>query len=647
MRGAAVLALGHLLGRYRSPVTSFDLVVLGDVNPDLVLRGGDVTPAFGQAEHLVDDASLTVGGSGAIVACGAVRLGLQVAICGVVGDDLFGRFIRDELEARGVDTRGLAVDAHRPTGVTVVLSRPDDRALMTGLGTIGDLRPDLIDPELLRSARHVHVSSYFLQRRLAPGLPALFDEVRSGGVTTSVDPNWDPSGSWDAGLGELLERTDLFLPNDIEAGRIARTSDVDVAIERLVGDGRLVVVKTGVRGAVAGVGIGGGVEVHRVPAMDIEVVDTTGAGDSFDAGLLAGWLGGRDLDDALRAGERLRCAVDARTRGCRRAAHARRGRVARPRGEHTMIVCLAANPSIDKLFEIERLVKGDIHRPSGFLQVAGGKGLNVARATAALGAPVTAVPLLRGRAGRWLEDQLSAEGVTTAPVWAQGENRSSLSVADRETGGLTEFYEHGAVVPTAAWIELMHTTAQLFDRAVWLTISGSLPRGAPDEGYRDLVTEGRAAGVQVAVDCEGDRLRLALEAAPDVVKVNQTEARGLLGVPTARREEALAAARKLRALAGGDGHAALVTRGAEGVVLAAPDGSLYEGVLYERGRYPVGSGDAFLAGLVTGLAGGEPWDVALCSALGAATANAEIPGAGRLEPARARDLAARAEVRLV
>jgi sugar/nucleoside kinase (ribokinase family) len=294
------LSLGHLLGRYRSRVSSYDLVVLGDVNPDLVLRGGNVTPAFGQAEHLVDDASLTVGGSGAIVACGAVRLGLRVAICGVVGDDLFGRFIRDELEARGVDTCGLAVDAHRPTGVTVVLSRPEDRAILTGLGTIGDLRLDLIDPGLLRSSRHVHVSSYFLQRRLAPGLPALFDEIRSGGVTTSVDPNQDPSESWDAGLVELLGRTDVFLPNDIEAGRIAHTSDLDVAIERLAGDGRIVAVKAGARGAVAGVGIGDGVELHRVPAMGIEVVDTTGAGDSFDAGLLAAWLEGRDIGDALR-----------------------------------------------------------------------------------------------------------------------------------------------------------------------------------------------------------------------------------------------------------------------------------------------------------------------------------------------------------
>ncbi len=312
-----------------------------------------------------------------------------------------------------------------------------------------------------------------------------------------------------------------------------------------------------------------------------------------------------------------------------------------------MIVCLAANPSIDKLFEIERLVKGDIHRPEGFVQVAGGKGLNAARAARALGADVTAATILRGHAGRWLEEQLRAEGVDAVVVWTHGENRSSLSVADRETGALTEFYEHGSIMPAAAWTELVHEMSASFASGGWLTISGSLPRGADDGAYRDLVTEARAAGVHVAVDCEGRRLGLALEASPDVVKVNQAEARELLGVPTARREEAIAAAAKLRGLAGGDGHAGLVTRGAEGVVVAAPDGTVYEGRLYVRGRFPVGSGDAFLAGLVVALDGGRPWDEALAVALGAATANAEIPGAGRLEAARAHHLASEAEVTVV
>ena len=217
---------------------------------------------------------------------------------------------------------------------------------------------------------------------------------------------------------------------------------------------------------------------------------------------------------------------------------------------------------------------------------------------------------------------------TARYVWTHGENRSSLSVADRETGGLTEFYEHGSEVPSSAWPELAHATAALFGDATWLTISGSLPAGIDDSAYRDLVAEARDAGVRVALDAEGDRLRLALEAQPDVVKVNASEASELLGVPTARRDEAMAAAQKLRELAGGDGHVGIVTRGADGVVVAAPDGALYEGVLYVRGRYPVGSGDAFLAGLVVALDRGDR--------LGRGVADGPRGGDGQRRAARRR-----------
>jgi 1-phosphofructokinase family hexose kinase len=309
-----------------------------------------------------------------------------------------------------------------------------------------------------------------------------------------------------------------------------------------------------------------------------------------------------------------------------------------------MIVCLAANPSVDKLFEIERLVRGDIHRPDGFVQVPGGKGLNAARAANALGAKATAVALLRGHTGKWLEEMLGVEGVPVRSVWTHGENRSSLSVADRESGVLTEFYEHGSDIPSSAWAELLHAVESTWTPAGWLTISGSTPVGAPDQGYRDLVRDARVEGVRVALDAEGERLRLALEAHPEVVKVNAFEANGLLGVPTSRRSDALSAAAKLRDLAGGDGHAGLVTRGSEGVALATPDGSLYVGGLYVRGRFPVGSGDAFLAGLVTALDRGDDWEGALRLGLGAATANAEMPGAGKLDPARAEALAVQAEV---
>jgi len=310
-----------------------------------------------------------------------------------------------------------------------------------------------------------------------------------------------------------------------------------------------------------------------------------------------------------------------------------------------VIVCVAANPSIDKLFEVGGLVFGDIHRPTGFVQTAGGKGFNVARAAHSLGADVRVAAILRGHAGSWLEETLQAEGIGGTFVWTHGENRSSLSVADRDSGTLTEFYEHGPDTPLAVWPEFVDAASRLFRPGTWLTISGSMPRGLPEGGYRDLVAEARAAGMRVALDAEGEALRLALETGPEIVKVNVAEALGLLGVPVGEREDVLAACRKLRELAGGAGHAGIVTRGADGVTVAAPDGAGYEGVLFERGRYPVGSGDAFLAGLVVALERDEPWPAALRLALGAAAANAAVPGAGTLDASRVGDLAARADVR--
>ena len=157
----------------------FDLVVLGDVNPDLVLRGGDVVPAFAQAERLVEEARLTIGGSGAIMACAAASLGLRVALCGVIGADHFGDWMRERLDAEGIHIRGLHVATERPTGITVVLSTPEDRAMLTMPGTIADLQRGLIDLDLLRAAAHVHVSSYFMQRSLsARPARAVLDRAR-------------------------------------------------------------------------------------------------------------------------------------------------------------------------------------------------------------------------------------------------------------------------------------------------------------------------------------------------------------------------------------------------------------------------------------------------------------------------------------
>jgi sugar/nucleoside kinase (ribokinase family) len=271
-----------------------DLVVLGDCNPDLLLTG-DVVPSFGQVEQIVDDATLTIGGSGAITAAGSARLGLRTALVSVVGDDSFGRLQLDALRARGVDVGGVRVDPTLPTGVTVVLSRGDDRAILTAPGTIGVLRGELVDLDLLRGARHVHATSYFLQPGLRADLPELLGVARAAGATVSLDTNWDPAGSWDDGLDRLLGMLDVFLPNAAEARLITGEPDVEVAASALAAQVGTVAVKLGASGGLAR----SGAATVRRAALAAELVDTTGAGDSFAAGFLAGRLLGHPLERAL------------------------------------------------------------------------------------------------------------------------------------------------------------------------------------------------------------------------------------------------------------------------------------------------------------------------------------------------------------
>ena len=274
----------------------YDLLVAGEINPDLILSG-DVEPAFGQAEKVVDSAVLTVGSSSVIFACGAARLGLRVAFIGKCGDDLFGRFMLEEMRKRTVDTSPVIVDPLLSTGLTVILNKGDDRAMLTFPGAIGALRADEIPDDLLRRARHLHVASYFLQDALRPGLPDLFRRARALGLTTSLDTNYDPTERWE-GLDQLLPLTDVFLPNATEACALTGVPDVEEAAARLARIVRVVAVKLRAEGAL---GVQGE-QMARVPSLPVAVVDTVGAGDNFDAGFLYGYLHGWPLERALRLG---------------------------------------------------------------------------------------------------------------------------------------------------------------------------------------------------------------------------------------------------------------------------------------------------------------------------------------------------------
>ena len=310
-----------------------------------------------------------------------------------------------------------------------------------------------------------------------------------------------------------------------------------------------------------------------------------------------------------------------------------------------MIVCVAANPSIDKLFEVERLHIGAIHRPRSFTQVPGGKGLNCARATAALGADVTATGILAGHTGRWIDEALAAEGVQRRFVWTEGESRACLSVASAtERGVLTEFYERGPDIGPEVWRRLEELLGDIVSGASWITISGSVPPGVAAEGYVRLAEIAGEHGLRVAIDTEADALTHLVKDRPAIVKVNADEAAAFLGSAVATEAEAVAAAREIRARMALPDATAIVTRGVEGALACRTADEVLRARLHERGPYPVGSGDAFLAGLVTALDRDEGWEAALRLALGAAAANAERPGAGRLDAVRAIELARRAVI---
>ena len=289
----------------RADAPILDLVVVGDCNPDVLVLGDDVTPAFGQQEKLVDGIWMVVGGSAAITAVAAARLGLSVALVAAVGADPAGDFMLGQLAREGVGIAAVAVHDTAPTGMTVALSRGADRAILTAPGAVASLTAQDVPTALLARARHVHVSSYFLlERSLGPGLAAVLAAARAAGATTSLDTNWDPAGKWgDDHLHAALAQTDVLLPNETEALRIAGAPALPAAAGALTAAGRRLVVKLGERGALCA----DGPVWHRAELPPVTPVDATGAGDCFNAGLIGGLLRGLALPDAAALG----CAVGA------------------------------------------------------------------------------------------------------------------------------------------------------------------------------------------------------------------------------------------------------------------------------------------------------------------------------------------------
>jgi sugar/nucleoside kinase (ribokinase family) len=272
-----------------------DCLVAGDANADLLIEG--IAKLEFEKEKLATDMNLVLGGSSSIFAFNLARLGAKVGFVGVVGDDFFGTFVTERLRWAGVDVHALRRLRRTKTGLTIWCNQGSQRAGITYNGTIAMVRAGDVDREL-RRARHLHVGAYFLLEKLHPGAVALFRKAKKLGLTTSLDCNYDPAETWDSGIRQVLKFTDIFFPNEIEALRLTKSRNVEHAATELAKLSRIVVVKLGARGALV---CTEGRKFH-VPALKARVVDTTGAGDSFDAGFLACWFKGGSIEASARAG---------------------------------------------------------------------------------------------------------------------------------------------------------------------------------------------------------------------------------------------------------------------------------------------------------------------------------------------------------
>jgi sugar/nucleoside kinase (ribokinase family) len=272
------------------------ILVAGELNADAVFVGLNSFPRLGH-EVVAEHFSLELGSSSAICAAGLARLGNQVAFITKVGTDLMGRFSLDQLKLMGIDASPAIVDPDLKTGITVSMSTTD-RALLTYPGTISELSASDIPGDLLARFSHLHVSSYFLQRALRPGLPKLFADARGLGLTTSLDPGADPAEEWRVDIRELLENVDIFLPNEAELAGLTGSGCVETGLRALDNGRTLTVAKLGRHGCAT---LCEG-RLLAIPAISVRPVDTTGAGDSFNAGFLHAWLLGKPLEDCLRCG---------------------------------------------------------------------------------------------------------------------------------------------------------------------------------------------------------------------------------------------------------------------------------------------------------------------------------------------------------
>ena len=276
----------------------FDVLVVGELNVDLILNKIQGFPEIGK-EIVSEELNITLGSSSAIFASNLSALGTKVAFLGKIGNDSFSKLVKTSLENKKVDTGFIISSDRYKTGLTVVMNYGMDRANVTFPGAMEYLTEKDISDTILSQAKHLHLSSIFFQTGLKEDISKLFKRAKKLGLTTSMDPQWDPAEKWDLNIVELLPYVDIFLPNAQESKYITNSTDLKSGLEKIKSFANTIVIKNGENGAQ----LWNQESLLTKPAfLNENVTDCIGAGDSFDAGFISEFLKGKNLERCLEVG---------------------------------------------------------------------------------------------------------------------------------------------------------------------------------------------------------------------------------------------------------------------------------------------------------------------------------------------------------
>lgn len=274
---------------------NIDVLVVGELNVDIILDQIVSFPEIGK-EKIAKKLTITLGSSSAIFASNLSTLGTNVAFLGKIGTDNHAEIIKTSLQEKGVNTDLILETKDHKTGLTIVMNYNMDRANITYPGAMNYLLEPEITDKMLEQAKHMHLSSVFMQKGLKDSIVNLFKRAKKLGLTTSLDPQWDPAEKWDLDLENLLPLVDVFLPNAKEFQYITNTSSIAAGLEKVKEYANIMAIKDGEHGAHLWQN---GQLITKPAYLNAHVADCIGAGDSFNAGFISQFIKGKNLLDCL------------------------------------------------------------------------------------------------------------------------------------------------------------------------------------------------------------------------------------------------------------------------------------------------------------------------------------------------------------